>query len=243
MPTTPVSTFSPATNRLDPYMYPDDAREISVQLAQGSYAKGQVLGEMTGTNELQTITITGSPTGGTVTVTFGGQTTAAIPYNANAAQVQAALEALSTIGGGNVNVTGGPGPGTPFRVEFVNTLGGANQAAMTTTDSFTGGSSPASAVATVTNGAAGTAGRFKAYAATNADGSQVARLILQYACTVDVSNKVTLTGEWGNTYDYAPAYWRGTFRAEDLVGLDNKAVNGLGGRILRGTTAAGIFTF
>ncbi len=47
-------------------------------------------------------------TGGTFTLTFNGQTTAALPYNATAAQIDAALEALSSVGANNVQVTGGP---------------------------------------------------------------------------------------------------------------------------------------
>src|SRR3954465_8763162 len=50
-----------------------------------------------GTNEVQTITVTGTPTGGTFTLTYSTQTTAAIAYNATAAAVQTALEALSNI--------------------------------------------------------------------------------------------------------------------------------------------------
>lgn len=53
-------------------------------------------------DEVQTVTINGAPTGGTFTLTFSGQTTAAIPFNATALQVQAALLALSTIGTGGV---------------------------------------------------------------------------------------------------------------------------------------------
>ncbi|MFW3477497.1 hypothetical protein [Streptomyces microflavus] len=49
------------------------------------------------TNEVQTLTVTGGPTGGTFTITWSGQTTAAIAYNATAAVVQTALEALSNV--------------------------------------------------------------------------------------------------------------------------------------------------
>lgn len=52
------------------------------------------------TDEIQTVTITGGPTGGSFTLTFSGQTTAAIPYNATALQIQAALQALSNVGRG-----------------------------------------------------------------------------------------------------------------------------------------------
>lgn len=51
-------------------------------------------------DEVQTITITGSPTGGDFTLTFGGKTTAAIAKGATALQVQAALQALESIGTG-----------------------------------------------------------------------------------------------------------------------------------------------
>ncbi len=101
--------------------------------------------------EKQTVTITGTPTGGTFTLTFGGQTTAAIAYNATAATVEAALELLSTIGQGNVQVTGSAGG--PYTVEFVGQLQNTNVAAMTADGaSLTGGTAPAVAVTTATAG-------------------------------------------------------------------------------------------
>jgi PKD repeat protein/glucose/arabinose dehydrogenase/type 1 glutamine amidotransferase len=59
------------------------------------------------TNETQTLRVNGA-TGGTFTLTFGGQTTAPIPYNATAAQTQAALEGLDNIAVGDILVTGNP---------------------------------------------------------------------------------------------------------------------------------------
>lgn len=56
-------------------------------------------------NEVQTLT--GGFSNGDYNLEFGGETTADINANATAAQVQAALEALSTIGAGNVAVTDG----------------------------------------------------------------------------------------------------------------------------------------
>jgi hypothetical protein len=53
-----------------------------------------------------TVSVTGA--GGTFPLTFGGQPTAAIPYNASPAAVQSALEALSSVGAGKVTVTGTP---------------------------------------------------------------------------------------------------------------------------------------
>lgn len=104
-------------------------------------------------NEVQTVTITGTPTGGTVTLTFRGATTAAIAYNANAAAVQAALQALSTIGSDNATVTGGPGPGTPWAVTFVSSLAASDVPLMTADGALlTGGATPAVGVAETTKG-------------------------------------------------------------------------------------------
>ena len=97
-----------------------------------------------GTNEVQTLTTTGgTPTSGNFILTFGGQSTpsgaSGLPWNATAAQVQAALEVLSTIGIGNVQCAGGPFPGTGITVTFVNNLGGRVIAAITATDTFDAG--------------------------------------------------------------------------------------------------------
>jgi len=76
------------------------------------------------TNEIQVVTIGNSPTGGTFTLAFEGQVTAGIAYNAAASAVESALEALTTIGGGNVSVTGSDGG--PWTVEFIGDLVGEN---------------------------------------------------------------------------------------------------------------------
>lgn len=102
-------------------------------------------------SEVQTVTITGGPTGGTFTLTYSGQTTAGIAYNANAAAVQAALEALSNLAPGDVTVTGGPGPATAFAVTFRAAMGNVVQ--MTASGAgLTGGVAPAVGVATTTPG-------------------------------------------------------------------------------------------
>lgn len=105
------------------------------------------------TNEIQTVTITGTPTGGTFTLTFSGQTTSVLAYNAAASAVQTALEALSNLASGDVTVTGGPGPGTPYVVTFGGNYAATNVPAMTATGNFTGGSSPAVGVTSSTEGA------------------------------------------------------------------------------------------
>lgn len=92
---------------------------------------------------VQTLTISGSPTGGSFTLTYSGQTTAAIAYNASAAAVESAIQALSNIGTGMARVSGGPGPSSAWTV----VLYVASPVAFTHTDSFTGGTTPALAVA------------------------------------------------------------------------------------------------
>lgn len=106
-----------------------------------------------GQNEVQTITITGSPTGGTYTLTFRGQTTTPLNSTATATEVDNALGALSSIGGvANVTTTGGPHPGTAIVVTFSATLAATNPPIMTATSSLTGGTNPAVTVTTTTPG-------------------------------------------------------------------------------------------
>ncbi|MEU9703107.1 hypothetical protein [Streptomyces sp. NPDC047981] len=106
-----------------------------------------------GADEVQTVTITGTPTGGTYTLTFDGQTTAGIAYNAAASAVQSALEALSNIVPGDVVCAGGPHPGTAVTVTFGGQYDGTDVPQMTASAaSLTGGTSPAVTVTTTTPG-------------------------------------------------------------------------------------------
>ena len=56
--------------------------------------------------DVQRVTLDPQPYGGAFTLTFGGKSTAAIPHDSTAAELQTLLEALSTIGAGNVTVSG-----------------------------------------------------------------------------------------------------------------------------------------
>jgi hypothetical protein len=103
-------------------------------------------------NEIQTLTITGTPTGGTFKLTFGGQQTGTIAFNASAATVQTALVALSTIGTGNVVCGGGALPGTGVTITFQGTLANTDVALLTSADTLTGGTSPATHLAETTKG-------------------------------------------------------------------------------------------
>ena len=106
----------------------------------------------TGTADVQTITITGTPTGGSFAVDFGGAATI-LAFNASSATVQTALQALSTIGSGNVTCTGGPLPGTPVVCTFAGTKSTGFQALMTAySGALTGGSSPTVTITHTTSG-------------------------------------------------------------------------------------------
>lgn len=112
-----------------------------------------------GTNEKQTVTITGTPTGGTFTLQLPGfPASAAIAFNAVATAIEDALELV--LGNGNVRVTGGPLPGTAIVIEFTNDLGRRNVAMLTAVSSLTGGTTPAIAVTETTPGDITDAGRF-----------------------------------------------------------------------------------
>lgn len=112
-----------------------------------------------GVNEVQTITINGGPTGGTFTLTFRGATTGAIAFDAAASAVEDALEGLSTIGNGEVRVTGSAGG--PYAVEFMGSLGRQNVDAMTASGAgLTGGTTPSVSVTTTTAGDSTDAGKY-----------------------------------------------------------------------------------
>lgn len=148
-----VSAFTSGTHYPSGYFPDGTAIAIPTSGSNSGYAVPLVAK----VNEVQTVTITGTPTGGTVTLTLDGETTGTIAYNATAATVLAALEALSNVDVGAVVVTGGPGPGTAWVVTFSGPQYlGANVPVMTASGaSLTGGTSPAIAVTTTTGGGSG----------------------------------------------------------------------------------------
>ena len=76
--------------------------------------------EVAATDERQRIT--SNAIGVNFSLTYNGATTATIANDATAATIEAALEALATIGVGNVNVTGGPIDENPVTVQFIGAL-------------------------------------------------------------------------------------------------------------------------
>ena len=223
---------------LVPAYRPELATKLAVKLpiggpigVGGKYSKGTVLGCYGGTaaNEVKTLTITGSPTGGTFTISYVADKayiTSALAYNASAATVKTALEGI--FGTGNVTVSLN---GAVYTVTFVNALAysriGGN---LTVSNAFTGGTSPAIAWAVDTAGSAG-AGQFGVY-----DNSSpgVARCILAYDTTIDPVGGLVTEGQVTNQ-PYAPiAYFTGFFKCSDLTGLDSSATADPGFRLVTG---------
>ncbi|HEY5045566.1 MAG TPA: hypothetical protein VII53_06890, partial [Solirubrobacteraceae bacterium] len=112
------------------------------------------------TNEQQTVTISGTPTAGTFTLTFTApdpspteETTAAIAYNAEPSgpgSVQEALENLPNIGVGNVAVSGAAGG--PYTVEFKGRYADTNVAKMSDESFLEGGEIEEFGIATTVEG-------------------------------------------------------------------------------------------
>ncbi len=218
--------------------YEGESRLDAVVLAPGNYAKGQVLGQVAGTgtavDQAYTFAAT-SPTAGTWRIVYSGVTdeiTASLAYNANAAAVQAALEALPSIGTGNVTVTGGP-LGSTLTVTFGADLAG-KPIVLTAISSVTN-VTPTLLVITVTETGAGKpAGGYWAKYDDSAIG--VAKGLLKYPCYVNALGKISVgPSEAGYTKFAVPAYFTGVFQTKNMTGIDANAVADLG-KLLSGTT-------
>lgn len=155
---------------------PEDAEDVARDV--DGVARGLVIDNFVpGVNEMQDITVVGA-SGGTLPLTFDGQTVTGVAAAAPAATVELALESLSNVSVGDVIATGGPLGTAPVRVEFANLLGQSNVPLMTTSSaSLTGGGT--ASVATVRAGSAeqpNTAKSFT-YILIGADGLPVASQI------------------------------------------------------------------
>jgi hypothetical protein len=87
-----------------------------------SSATVQIASTGTGTG-----TLTVTAVAGTFILSFNGESTSTLLYDASAAIVQEALENLASVGAGNVAVSGGPGSAngsTPYTITFIGSLSG-----------------------------------------------------------------------------------------------------------------------
>ena len=129
---------------------PVAAGDLTIQFEGTGYTAA------TGTAEVQTVQISGTPTGGTYTLTwagpFGSVTTAAIAHTATSATVQAALRLLAGLESVVVATSAGAPPDVTHQITFHGAYG--NVAQLTSASSLTGGA-PVITHATTTPGVDG----------------------------------------------------------------------------------------
>ncbi|WP_153557284.1 beta strand repeat-containing protein, partial [Roseimaritima sediminicola] len=169
-----------------------------------------------GVDEVQTISVTPAANGGSFNLTFNGETTSPIAYNAAPSSVRSALGALPSIGGTqNIDVSGVAGG--PYTVTFVNDLGLDNQPLISIDDDLIAtaqnlsvtttqpGGTPTNDVQTITLPANAVGGTFSlavggvpipANLPANATAAQV-ELVLEASPAL---NNVTVTGGSGGPF-------------------------------------------
>ncbi len=186
----------------------------------------------TAANDTQTLHVSGTPTGGSFIIGFGGAI-ATIAYNSTAAQTQTALAAMVTIGAGNVAVTGSTFPDNTQTIVFQGACAGLEQPLLTVvSNSLTGGTPVIAINKTITGNSAN--GHFAAYTGSGGnDGRQIAKCVLQFPCAVDTFGNITYgdtvgTADYGLVAPITPAWFQGIFAAGDLTGIDATAVTQVG---------------
>lgn len=106
--------------------------------------EGSMMGQKYLDDRVRYLYLTGSPTGGTFTITVGANTTSGLAQNSAAAAVQSALVGLASVGAGNAAVTGTTLPTGPLVIVFADTVD------LTTVSvsgaSLTGGTSPTAVI-------------------------------------------------------------------------------------------------
>jgi hypothetical protein len=238
--------------KLVPIYKPEKADELPVNLIPNTrYERGRVLGQVTtAVNDVQTLTITGTPTGGSLTIRAfdpfgGGSGTFILPYNSNAATAQALIRAVL---GNHITVSGGALPGTAMAF----TASGSFVAMPLTlmqidANNLTGGATPGGGATIVHTTIGANKGMHGKYDNAASNGLEVARCINAYEVTTDSGGNVTfgpvaVEAYNGEVFPDAPAYVSGYFDTKELYGLDAAAVADLG-RLMKGTVADGILEF
>jgi hypothetical protein len=148
-------------------------------------------------DSIQTVTISGTPTGGTFTLRSGGNTAAGLPFNAVGATLQTAIQAF---GGIYANVTVAGAAGGAYTITFpAITSNVAPEAAGFTVDqtNLTGGTAATAKATVVTSGAGGTDTQLRAI---GGDWSQAA-----YGIGMDLTLKVSTEANYfdGTTWHSA----------------------------------------
>ncbi len=126
----------------------------------GLYNQVRVRRTIDGANEIQRFTITGAPTSASCVFNYEGASSlvfGAVLARGNTDYLQHILETISTIGVGNVSVSGGPLPAQPMDIMFIGKLAQTPVAQLTLTDVLLGGgTAPTMTMSTVIEGTDGT---------------------------------------------------------------------------------------
>lgn len=134
-------TPGPGATSLESY---GNARLIDAGQKAGTNTDVITVGSVDLDNTSYTATVTGTPTGGTfsllVTIDGDDQETGTIAYDASAATVKAALEALSNVPANSVTVTGSAGG--PFTITFAGALSEVVVTLALSDNNLTGGTTP-----------------------------------------------------------------------------------------------------
>lgn len=168
----------------------NEVQSIALGAATGGSYSLALGGQVTaGTSQVTNVDV-GTSTGGTFTLTILGQTTSALAFNITKANLQTALQALSSVGSGNVLVTGTDGgqSGTPFILTFAGALANVPITVTGNSASLTGGTH----TLTIASATPGVGIAFNATAAT-------IQSALQALSTIGTGN-VTVTGSVGGPF-------------------------------------------
>lgn len=243
MPTSATDTYAPQTNRLDPYYRQDLAEQIHVNLADGTYARGAVLGEVVGADTYDHVadTVQTAPTGAPTLTTPTGGSLAAGDYTVgytwvSSDGVESALSPLATTtaaGNDVVHVAAVTKPTGAASVNWYMSRGAGDP----NLGFILNNDGSAADFATAPTSAANDAPSAE-------DGGGRAKAILRDACIVS-SGLITFKDDAGVTRKSAPAYVGGgaVFKTSEISGLTEKAVKDLGGSIISGTVADGFLRF
>lgn len=238
-------TFRRTLTKLVPLYPKPEAWCLPVNLAPSTtFVAGTVLGVAgAAANDVQTMTTTGTPTGGKNVVTVvdpisGLSTTFDVPFDATNTIAQTNIRAA--LGNSDVAVTGGAQPGTALVFTFSGRYASLPVLLMTVNASgLTGGTTPAASFAHTTQGR--TANTYAAYVGGGA--TDPAKCLLEHDCVTDAAGNITygssaFNGE-GIVRSDTPAFFGGAFKCSDLTGLDAGAVVDLGVVLKAGTVSDG----
>ncbi len=183
---------------------------VIAKITSGVNANKYGVYQTAGTVEVQTITKSGTWSGGTYTLTVMGQTTTALAYNATASAVQSAVRAAVLAADANadttaVTVTGGPLSTTPIVITFGGNMG-SNVTASTIDVTLVTGTTPGATVAETTPGAAGaTDGRGTAANIVGVADTFLPWQLLYRDVEIAVTYEATVRQSWCFEYNAAGA--------------------------------------